>query len=170
MRRRLCIHGLHPVQDRAGSHRSTHDRGISWRPSLIYRLASVAVREPVMHYRKWEVLCTENGKGHNGTTDRSKAGCRRRMVVWGSLLGSRYDQAAPLHLPVWGKRWAAGGCVLSAPLLSAGFLQDRSVLRYRPYTVSPSRITLRWGRACREARTHIHLVSLLKEVGDARIL
>ena len=81
-------------------------------------------------------------------------GGRLRSVgyMWGpSLLGSSYDQAAPLHLPVWGKRWAAGGCVLSAPLLSAGFLQDRSVLRYRPYTVSPSRITLRWGRACREA-------------------
>ena len=156
MRRRLRNHGLHPVQDRAGSHRSTHDRGISWRPSLIDRLASVAVRETVMHYRKSEVLCTENGKGHNGTAGCSKAGCRRRRVVggrlrsvgymWGSsFLGSSYDQAAPLHLPVWGKRWAAAGCVLSAPLLSAGILQGRSVLRYRPYTVSPSRITLRWG-------------------------
>ena len=115
VRRQLRNHGLHPVQDRAGSHRSTHDRGISWRPSLIDRLASVAVRETVMHYRKSEVLCTENGKGHNGTAGRSKAGCRRRRVVggrvrsvgymWGpSLLGSSYDQAAPLHPPVWGKR------------------------------------------------------------------
>ena len=68
------------------------------RPSLIDRLASLALRERVMHYRKSEVLCTENGKGRNGTAGRSKAGCRRRRVVGGRLRSVGYLWG--LHLPV----------------------------------------------------------------------